>query len=147
LGYPVAAVGLGAGTAMALSRKLGALSRPTEEAFRLAGLGHLHAGRLIANAAIRSWWPVTLPVAIASRRARRALVAAAVVPALYDWVKQRPPLDPVRYTALRVADDIAYGVGLWEGARHARRPDALLPDLSSWPRAGSYERAHRHRLG
>lgn len=147
LGRPVAAVGLGGGTAMALSKKLGTLSHPTEEALRLAGLGHLYAGRQIANALTRSWWPATLPFALVSRRARRVLVAAAVAPALYDWVRNRPPLDPARYAAIRLADDLAYGWGLWEGARHARRADPLLPDLSSWPGAGSYERAHRHQLG
>jgi mycofactocin system glycosyltransferase len=147
LGRPVAAVGVGGGTAVALSKKLRALSHPTEEALRLAGLGHLYAGRLIANAITRSWWPATLPIAIVSRRARRVLVAAALAPALHDWVRNRPPLDPLRYTALRLADDIAYGWGLWEGTREARRADALLPDLSSWPGAGSYERAHRHQLG
>jgi hypothetical protein len=132
---------------MALSKKLGALTRPTEEALRLAGLGHLHAGRLIARALTRSWWPVTVPLAIASRRARRVLIASALAPVLYEWARNRPPLDPARYAVTRLADDLAYGWGLWEGARHARRADALLPDLSSWPRAGSYERAHRHQLG
>jgi hypothetical protein len=147
LGRPVAAVGLGGGTALALSKKLEALSHPTEEALRLAGLGHLYAGRQIANALTRSWWPATLPIALMSRRARRVLVAAAVAPALSDWVRNRPPLDPARYVAVRLADDLAYGWGLWEGARHARSSEALLPDLSSWPGAGSYERAHRHQLG
>jgi mycofactocin system glycosyltransferase len=147
LGHPVAAVGLGGGTAVALSKKLHALSHPTEEAIHLAGLGHLYAGRMIAHALTRSWWPITLSGAVVSRRARRVLIAAALVPALHDWMRNRPPLDPARYTAVRLADDFAYGWGLWEGAHRARRSDALLPDLSSWPRAGSYERAHRHRLG
>jgi hypothetical protein len=75
------------------------------------------------------------------------LLAAAVIPALHDWTRNRPPLDPARYIALRVADDLAYGWGLWEGAHAARRADALLPDLSSWPHTGTYERIHRHRLG
>jgi mycofactocin system glycosyltransferase len=146
-GHPLAAVGLGGGTALALTKKLGVLSHPTEEALRLAGLGHLHAGRLIADALTRAWWPVTVPAAVVSRRARQVLVAAALAPVLHDWLRNRPPLDPLRYTALRLADDLAYGYGLWEGARHARRSDALLPDLASWPRAGAYERAHRHQLG
>jgi mycofactocin glycosyltransferase len=147
LGRPVAAAGLGGGTALALSQKLGTLSHPVEEALRLAGLGHVHAGRLLASALTRAWWPATVPAAVVSRRARRVLLAAALVPVLHDWMHTRPPLDVVRYTAVRLADDMAYGWGLWAGARHNRRADALLPDLSSWPRSGSYERAHRHQLG
>jgi len=55
------------------------------------------------------------------------------VPPLLDWIRHRPPLDPVRWTAARVADDLAYGAGVWRGAVGARSAASLRPDLASWP--------------
>ena len=110
---------------------------------RLTGTGHLFAGRMLASAITRAWWPIVVVLALVSRRARRVLAAAALVPPLLDWVRQRPPLDPLRYVALRILDDAAYGVGLWRGAIDRRTVEPLLPDLTSWPRPSRYDR-RRH---
>src|SRR6185295_5353325 len=104
---PLAAVAVAAGTVVALRRKLHDL--PVEEPVRLAGLGHLYAGRQVASAITRSWWPVALVVALVARRTRPALLAAAVLPPIVDWATGRRALDPVRYVGLRIADDMAYG--------------------------------------
>ena len=139
-GAPLAALATAGGTALALSDKLENLDQPVAEALRLTGTGHLFAGRMLASAVTRAWWPIVVALALVSRRARRVLAAAAVLPALVDWVRQRPPLDPVRYVALRILDDAAYGVGLWQGAIARRTADPLLPDLTSWPRPSRYDR-------
>jgi hypothetical protein len=135
------------GTALALARKLRALRHPVPLAFRLAGLGTLSAGRQLASGITRAWWPLALGAAAVSRRARRTVVAAAVVPPVLEWLQlQRPrPLGPVAYTALRLADDIAYGLGLWEGALAERTAGPLVPDFASWPRPGRYERVAEPR--
>jgi mycofactocin system glycosyltransferase len=143
-GAPLTALATAGGTALALSRKLQNLDDPVGEALRLTGTGHLFAGRMLAGAITRAWWPVVLVLALVSRRARRVLAAAALLPALVDWVRQRPPLDPVRYVGLRVLDDAAYGTGLWLGALDRRTAAPLLPDLTSWPRPSRYDR-HRDR--
>jgi mycofactocin system glycosyltransferase len=143
-GWPLAGAALTAGTALALARKLRGLERPVPEAFRLAGLGTLFAGRQLATAVMRVWWPIAVAGAVVSRRARRALLAAAILPALADWRRLRPDLDPLRFTVLHLLDDAAYGLGVWRGALAARTAGPLLPDLTSWPRAGSYERRHGH---
>jgi mycofactocin glycosyltransferase len=154
-GHPLAALGLGAGTTGALVRKLRPLPQAGVEAIRLAGLGHLHAGRQVASAVTRAWWPPAVVAAVVSRRARRALLGAAVVPAVWDWVRDvRGPRDRkgarsradiglASYVALRVADDTAYGAGLWLGAWEARTTEPLRPDLTSWPRPSRYERERR----
>jgi mycofactocin system glycosyltransferase len=139
-GAPVAALATAGGTALALTEKLENLDDPLAEAARLTGAGHLFAGRMLANAITRAWWPIVVTLALVSRRARRVLTAAAVLPPLVDWVRQRPPLDPVRYIGLRVLDDAAYGVGLWRGAIDRRTADPLLPDLTSWPGPSRYDR-------
>ncbi|WP_158890818.1 mycofactocin biosynthesis glycosyltransferase MftF [Amycolatopsis anabasis] len=47
---------------------------------------------------------------------RRAAVASLLLgPPLTAWVRSRPGLDPVRYTAAAIADDLAYGAGVWAG--------------------------------
>ena len=60
-----------------------------------------------------------------SRWARRAAAGSLLLGApLAGWVRRRPALDPVRYTIAALADDIAYGAGVWAGclAEHTTRP-------------------------
>jgi mycofactocin system glycosyltransferase len=132
-GHPLVGAGVAATSTAMLPRKLKVLTDPWPESLRLAGLGHLHAGRWIARALTRTWWPLALLAALVSRRARCALLAAAVVPAALDWRANRPPVDLGRYVALRLADDMAYGAGVWAGCIRRGTWSPLVPDLSSWP--------------
>jgi mycofactocin system glycosyltransferase len=134
LGYPIFGALVGAGTIAALARKLRDVPNAVEESARLAGLGNLHAGRTIASAITRVWWPIAVVLALFSKRMRWVLITAAVVPSMYEWWKGRPKLDPIRFTALRVLDDAAYGVGVWKGVVQEQNFDALKPDLTSWPK-------------
>ncbi len=102
----------------------------TSVAVRYAGLGNLHAGRLLAAAVTRSWWPIALVVCLVSRRARRAVAVAALAPALVDWVRMRPRVDPVRWIVLRLLDDASYGLGVWVGCVTERSAAALAPELT-----------------
>jgi mycofactocin system glycosyltransferase len=135
-GWPVVGAAIAAGTTALLARKLRTVPDGTRLALHLAGLGHLHAGRSLASGVTRAWWPFAIAVAVVSRRGRRAVVMAAVVPAAFDWWSSRPPLDPLSYVALRNLDDAAYGSGLWTGVITARSLDAIRPDLTSWPKPG-----------
>ncbi|HMG40730.1 MAG TPA: mycofactocin biosynthesis glycosyltransferase MftF [Acidimicrobiales bacterium] len=126
-GSPAAGVAVGAGTTAALVPKLRSLRHPVAEALRLAGLGNLFAGRQVADALRRPWWPLTLALFLGWRRARPALVAAAVVPALVEHREARPDLGIAAFTALRLADDVAYGTGVWAGCITRRDLTALLP--------------------
>ena len=65
---------------------------------------------------------------------RRSLANSTLVPASFDWVNKRPSMGPLRYVALRLLDDMAYGAGLTTGALKERSPEALRPDFTSWPR-------------
>ena len=139
-GFPIAGVAVGAAASAQLPARLGALDHPWVEGLRLAGGGTWAAWRPLSSAVTRTWWPIAIGAALVSRRARRAVVAAALVPALVDWSKSDRALDPVRYTALRVADDLAYGAGVWAGCWQHRTIEPLRPDLHSWPgRAAAVE--------
>lgn len=126
-GRPRLGLGVATATTALLPRKLTMLRQPWPEALRLAGLGHLFAVRQMADALVRVWWPLSLLAALVSRRARRAVFAAATVPHLVEWARRRPPMDPLRWIAMRVLDDAAYGAGVWAGCIRERTLDPLVP--------------------
>ena len=90
-------------------------------------------GGLWQGAAVltRHYWPVAVLAATRSKRARRALLVAAMAEAVADRRRTRARLDPVRYLIARRLDDAAYGVGLWWGVARARSPRALIPRLAT----------------
>jgi hypothetical protein len=113
--HPIVGIGIGAGSAVALVRKLGDL--PPRVAFLLAWRGNLAAGEQIAQAIRRVWWPFLVIAGVRSRRARLVLLLAMGA--------ARHPVG--------VADDIAYSVGVWRGVLRERTVAPLLPEISSWP--------------
>jgi mycofactocin glycosyltransferase len=98
-------------------------------AARLAGGGTVAAGRPLGSAISRTWWPVALPAAVAVRRVRWPLAALVLAPPLLDWLDRRPPLDPARYVAARLLDDVGYSLGVWQGCAERRTIRPLLPRL------------------
>ena len=56
-----------------------------------------------------------------------------VGPAAWEWWQGARPTDPLRSVALRVADDMTYGAGLWHQVITRRRARALIPVISEWP--------------
>jgi mycofactocin system glycosyltransferase len=113
-----------------LSRDLrGVVDQPVREAVRLAGGGTLHSGVVVADSLVRAWWPLSIVAAAVVPRLRPALAAAAIVPAVLEWRRTRPDLDPLRWTVARVLDDAAYGFGVWRGCIEQRTLNPLSPDL------------------
>ncbi|MDA3624109.1 mycofactocin biosynthesis glycosyltransferase MftF [Saccharopolyspora sp. WRP15-2] len=126
IGPALAVIG---GSAALLARKLGKTGVPTTESLRLTALGTLGAGRCLADAIGRPWAPIAIPLLATTRSGRRVLTAVALRH-LLDWARERPPLDPARWTLARIADDAAYGCGVLRGALKARTATPLLPVLS-----------------
>jgi mycofactocin system glycosyltransferase len=118
--------------AVSAARLANRLARPGERppvafAGALVARGVGSSGRTLARAVTRHHWPLALPAALVSRRARRWVMAAAVTDAALAWWPHRRRVGPVRFAAARRLEDLAYGAGLWEGALRARDPRALLP--------------------
>jgi mycofactocin system glycosyltransferase len=133
LGHPVLAAGMSAGRIVVLARKLRPLvDRPGREALRLVVAENLLAVRQIAEAVRRPWWPVALTLALVSRRARPALLTAFLLPAVIDAVEQTGGAmgAMARFGLLRLADDVAYGTGVWIGCGRQRSLQPLLPSFS-----------------
>jgi mycofactocin glycosyltransferase len=132
----------GAVTVVATVRLARGLRRPGEPwvgravplAAVLAPWGLGGAAWQAAGALTRHWWPAAALGAMVSRRVRRALVLAALVEGLADWLRFRDPgtgpVDAIAHVAAHRADDLAYGAGLWWGAWRHRTAAPLWPDLS-----------------
>jgi mycofactocin system glycosyltransferase len=72
---------------------------------------------------------VVAPGGTAGRRWGRRAAAASLVlgPALTAWLAEGRDHGPVRFVVGRLADDIAYGAGVWSGCRAARTTKPLRP--------------------
>lgn len=112
-GHPVVGVVTAVASAVALPRKLPGV--PPRRAIALAVRGHLLAGRQMASAVRRVWWPLVLVAALMSKRARWVAVASVVT------------------DALATPNDVAYGWGVWAGMRRHRTLAPVVPQLSAWP--------------
>lgn len=126
---PAAAVVITALATCLLARQLrGLVDAPLPTAARLAGGGTLGAGRAMADAVVRHWWPVSLALAAVLPWARTPLCAAALVAPLWD-ARVAGVTRPLRWSLLRMIDDLAYGAGVWQSVLRWRTLDPLLPDL------------------
>jgi mycofactocin system glycosyltransferase len=131
---PAVAAGGFAGAVLTMRKTLKAQDIPTEGVVRAMGTAvhqtWLGAGRYGTQFAA----PVL--VALLARRGwgRRAAVASLLFgPPLTRWLADRPALDPLRYTAGALADDIAYGAGVWAGCLTHRTPAPVLPEIAWRP--------------
>ncbi|MGF7119735.1 mycofactocin biosynthesis glycosyltransferase MftF [Rhodococcus sp. TAF43] len=120
-------------TMLRLRRTFRELDQPTRIAAILAARGFVGGVWQLASAMCRHYWPVTLLAVLLSRRIRRLAFVVAVTEGVVDWSTHREPggLGPVRHTAFKRLDDVAYGAGLWQGAARARDLRALTPRIGS----------------
>ncbi|WP_129669975.1 mycofactocin biosynthesis glycosyltransferase MftF, partial [Phytoactinopolyspora endophytica] len=127
---PVTGAAITAVASGLLARELdGVLEQPARHAARLAGKGTFYSGEAVADACVRAWWPVSVAAFAAVPRLRPALAAAALVPALLEWKRERPDLDPLRWLIARRLDDAAYGFGVWQSCLAEGTFGPVLPDL------------------
>lgn len=84
------------------------------------------AGSTIA-ALVRAWWPVTLIGAAISRRFRRRAAVAVVVVAAAEYAGSSRRVNPLAGIFLRLVDQLAYGIGVWQGVLRHRSIAALVP--------------------
>lgn len=113
-----AAIGVGAATSLALVRKLPGV--PAATSLRLASHGHLGAGRQLASAARRVWWPLLVLGSLRSRRIRLLTVATGLSAIGNGGWR-------------RLADDAAYGAGVWRGVIRTGELGPLVPALTPFP--------------
>jgi mycofactocin glycosyltransferase len=98
------------------------------------GLGA--AALQLASAVCRHYWPVALVAAVLSHRCRQIVVVAAVVDGVVDWLSRHANADDTSkrigllpYLVLKRLDDIAYGIGMWNGMVRERHLGPLKPQI------------------
>jgi mycofactocin glycosyltransferase len=78
------------------------------------------------------------------RAGRRLMLACLLAgPPAAQWLRSRPRLDPLRFTLGYLADEAAYGAGVYRGAAAERLAAPLLPRLAWLPRAARRRTADR----
>jgi len=95
-------------------------------AARTAGRGLRWAGAGLGGPGLVVTAPA-LAAAFAWPRTRRAGWLLLLAPPLLEVLERRPALDPVRWTALRLLDDLAYATGVWRGCWRERTVAPLRP--------------------
>jgi hypothetical protein len=124
----LAHVVLAASIATLAHRLRGLVRDPVEVAARIAGVGTARAA-LPALASLTRAWSPALVLGLAFRRSRRGSALALLLPAL-GALSADPETDPLRAVALHVADDVAYGTGVWIGCARERTVVPLIPRIS-----------------
>ncbi len=115
---PLVATAVASVPTVRLARQLTGLSRTTAASTIGQGVSGtaLQVGRVLGSLA---------PVLVRGRWC----AALVVAPHLVDWLRLKPPVDPLRWTAVRLLDEAAYGVGVWSGVLRHRTLRPLLPRL------------------
>ena len=127
---PGLAMAAQAASILLLAQRLRGLVRdPVAVATKIAGGGTARAAVPVLGGVARVWSPL-LVTGLMFRRTRRLAALALLVPALRDRNEQPGRLDPARYVALHVADDVAYGAGVWAGCVKERTAVALIPRVA-----------------
>jgi hypothetical protein len=129
-------VGLTGLRALRLSRSVsGRLPRVAPWAARAAVAATIQEARDLGRALSGPWAPFAFAAVCASRDRglvrRLATLLALVIAA--DWLADDPPLDPLSYGALRLADESARGIGIWVACVRARDFRALAPRRAPHP--------------
>jgi mycofactocin glycosyltransferase len=108
-----------------LSQRLARVGLPRVWAVRWFGGAVYHS----ALSTIRYGAMFALPLALADgwRRRRPWALALLALPAMADWRSADPDLGPLRWAALALVDDAAYGAGVCWGCLRAGTLEPLVP--------------------
>ena len=126
---PLPALALSVLSGLALARRAGKAGIPSDlvarwncEALLSTAEGMGRAGTIVAA-------PVLVAMAATSRRYRWSALALLLAPPMGEWLRRRPALDPVRWSVASLADDVAYGLGVWRGCLRERTFSPLIPSI------------------
>ena len=125
-------------TTRRMARTMQNTDAETREVAILALRGIGAAALQLASAICRHYWPLALVAALISRRCRQAVLLAAVIDGVLDWITQDrsgdgegKPIGLCAYVLLKRLDDLAYGTGLWVGVVQERTLRPLKPQIKT----------------
>ncbi len=128
-GRPRAALTALAASTLALHRSLGHHGIPFRQTLRWSagGAGWTVIG--IGRAATMLAGPALVVAGLGTKRTRLGCALMVVAPPAVDWWRGRPSLDPLAWVVASVADDVAYGAGVWVGCLSAGTVAPLIPSF------------------
>jgi mycofactocin glycosyltransferase len=130
LGHPVAGLGLGALGLEQLRKRLAPFGdEATSMAVSLYTRYAVTSGPHLARQVVRTYGPLLVVGAVASRALRRFALAAFLVSALDRWRRAGGQTNVASFVAFSTLDDMAYGTGVLWGAFEHRSARALMPRL------------------
>lgn len=132
-GRPLPAAACAATSAALLHRALAGTSGNPALSATIVAKGTAADAAALGHALRREWWPLGL-LCLATApfsRVSRATALAMLAPIALEWITGRPAVDPLRYTALRLLEDLAYGSGVTSAAHGSRTLAPLLPRVGS----------------
>lgn len=136
-GRPRVAAVITTAMGIALARRVRPMGIPPSLAMRwgMQGTGWTLIG--LGRAATMLAWPaLALATGKGSHRVRRAVAALVLLPPVVEWHQRRPGIDPFRWTVASIADDVAYGAGVWVGCLRSGTFRPLVPVISKRLTAG-----------
>jgi mycofactocin system glycosyltransferase len=135
-GRPRGAALVAAGATALLARRLRGDKGTLALAATIVAKGIVADSAATGHALRREWWPLGAACLLFAFRspAARAGTTCMLAPVAWEWLWRRPDVDIVRYAALRLAEDAAYGSGVIASAIRARtvaplRPQIRLPNV------------------
>jgi mycofactocin glycosyltransferase len=115
----------------------GALMRTTRRALNRAGLPATGMWPAAVTSTHQTWLGLgrygtqfagpALTLLALNHKGRMAAASLVLGPALAAWIGRRTRLDPARFVLAHIAEDIAYGAGVWTGAWRARTTVPVRP--------------------
>ena len=125
----LALLALSTSVAILAHRLRGLVRDPVRVAAAIAGGGTARSALPTLASLTRAWSPA-LVLGLVFRRTRAASALALVVPAVTEWAADHRGLDPARAITVHVADDVAYGAGVWVGCARERTLVPLVPRVA-----------------
>ena len=119
--------------ALQLRHQLTARGIPTAGVARAAATGvwQTWLGSARWSAQFAPWLLPAVALGKPGPRLRRVAAAAALVlPPLVEWQQTRPRLDPIRFSVGVLADQAAYGLGVWRSCLRERTLAPVQPKLT-----------------
>lgn len=126
---PKSAVALGAVHGALLARRSHGNCNSPAQALQWSAASVGHTARGAGHAATMFLAPALL-AALGSRSTRGAALILLAATPTEEWVRRQPRLDPLRWAAACIVDDVAYGAGVWHGCAAHRTIKPLLPVTS-----------------
>jgi len=128
-GRPGPALALAAGGLLPASQRLSEAGVPPSAIAALSVNATWRTVVGLSTAATTLALPALL-AGLAVRRTRPAAAVLLVAAPLAQFAALRPALDPIRWLAASIADDAAYGAGVWHGSLRHRTAGPLCPRIA-----------------